>query len=215
MMRAFACAAILPLILAGAPARGVPRKRPPAARLGAWDLSTTNVNANLATGDFSAPSPVVMRRADGSTVHADRAIGNFKKKRATLLGHVVVHDTNGTFGLSSAQHASHEPATLSSDRLVLDDAKHVYDASGSVHYVQGRTTADAAHAHLNDAAHRLDLQGNVHIVQGDRTLSADSATYNTLTGDGEADGNATAMFPGISPSIATPKPIVIRKPRIP
>ena len=97
----------------------------------------------------------------------------------------------------------------------MDDVTHLYDAVGSVHYAQGQTTVDAEKAHLNDLTHRLDLSGKVHVVQGERTLDADTATYNTMTGDGEADGNAMMTFPGVTPSIATPKPIKLPGVKIP
>jgi lipopolysaccharide assembly outer membrane protein LptD (OstA) len=61
----------------------------------------------------------------------------------------------------------------------------------------------------------LTLVGKVHVVQGDRTLDADTATYNTQTGTGEADDNVLVTFPGVTPSIATPKPITVKGPAIP
>lgn len=151
-----------------------------------------------------------MTRADGSVIKADRANGNYKKKQAVLVGNVSVHDTSGTFGLSSAkgtQAQSRGPATLTSDRLRVDDEAHLYDANGNVHYEQGDTHVDAASAHLDDATHILTLTGKVHIVQADRTLDAQTASYNTQTGSGEADSNVVMTFPGVTPSIATPKPI--------
>jgi lipopolysaccharide assembly outer membrane protein LptD (OstA) len=170
------------------------------------------MSANMQTGEFSAPDPVTMKRADGSTVTADRAAGNFKRQEATLYGHVEANDVSGTFGLRSAQsERSKGPAKLSADELYVNDMTHLYDATGSVHYEQGSTVADAERAHLNDATHELDLLGNVHVVDGDRTLDAQKAVYNTQSGDGEADDNVTVTFPGITPSIATPKPVKIPK----
>jgi lipopolysaccharide export system protein LptA len=129
-----------------------------------------------------------------------------------------VHDATGTFGLNSAQGTqaqSRGPATLTADELQLDDKARLYDASGNVHFTQGDTTLDAKTAHLNDATHVLDLAGKVHVVQGDRTLDADRATYNTQIGSGEANNNVLITFPGITPTIATPKPIKIKGPGIP
>ncbi len=201
------------LALGGSVASAAPKKS--AATIGGWTLTTTELDANLKNGAFAAPKHVTMTREDGSIVEADRATGNYKKKRAVLYGHVSVHDATGTFGLKSTQAVKREPATLTADKVALDDGSHLYDADGSVRYIQGQTTADAQKAHLNDATHRLDLTGNVHIVQGERTLDAQNATYNTLTGDGEADGNAMMTFPGVALSIATPKPIILHGPKIP
>jgi lipopolysaccharide export system protein LptA len=215
-------AAVSVMLLAAASvsfASAAPEKNAPPAKatasVGGWTLTTTEVEANLKTGAFKAPKHVTMTRADGSVVDADSATGNYKRKRAVLVGHVSVHDASGTFGLKSAQAVHRDPATLTADKVALDDVSHLYDAKGSVHYAQGPTTVDADTAHLNDVTHRLDLSGKVHVVQGERTLDAATATYNTATGDGEADGNAMMIFPGVTPSIATPKPIILRGPKIP
>jgi lipopolysaccharide export system protein LptA len=217
--------ALVPIValLAAAPAthRTVTPAAPnPAASPSAppWTLVTDQVNANMASGAFSAPDHVKMTRTDGSIIEADRATGNFKQHQASLFGHVSVHDASGTFGLKSAQGTqaqSRGPATLTSDELRVNNDTRLYDASGNVHFTQGDTNVDAQTAHLNDATHVLTLTGKVHIVQGDRTLDAESATYNTQTGSGQADKNVSIMFPGVTPSIATPKPITIKGPGIP
>ena len=190
---------------------------PPPAPAVPWSFLADDVIANVKTGDFSVPGHLQMMRADGSTVEADRAVGNYKRKRAHFYGHVTMHDASGTLGgLSSARNASHVAATLQSDELAIDGIRKLYAATGSVHYVQGPSTADADAAKLNDKTHRLNLNGNVHIVRADRTLDAASAIYNTVTGDGEAVGKVRMVFPsGVHPSLATPKPIVIKNPKIP
>ena len=217
MKRALVLAAAFALIAAAAtPAKNVPP--PPkgtSASIGQWHMKTDQLSANLRSGQFSAPDHVTLTRADGSTVEADRATGNYRHKQATLYGHVSVHDASGTFGLSSAAQSQRGPATLTADQLQLDDTAHLYDATGNVHYEQGDTTADAQSAHLNDATHQLALSGKVHVVQGERTLDAETATYNTVSGMGDADRNVTITFPGVTPSIATPKPIIIKGPAVP
>ncbi len=202
------------------PPTHVPRRENPhpasGAKIGDWNMQTSQLNVNLATGRFSAPKHVNLMRADGSTITADRATGNYKQREASLYGNVVVHDNGGTFGLKSAPaRQSGGPAVLTSDELALDDAAHLYDADGHVHYEQGATKVDAQKAHLNDTTHELDMTGKVHVVQADRTLDADSATYNTATGDGTAQSNVMVTFLGITPSFATPKPIRIKHPKIP
>lgn len=196
----------------------VPKATPapkPAAQIGAWSMVTDQVNANLATGDFSAPDHVTMTRADGSVINADRATGNYKTKQAQLYGNVSVHDQSGTFGLKSSKNVARGPATLTADELTMNDETHLYDATGHVHYVQAQSLVDADTAHLNDATHILVLTGHVHVVDGDRTLDSKSATYNTITGAGVASGDVVMQFPGGNVSIATPKPINIKGPKIP
>lgn len=219
MTRAFAWVAVLVALVAAAPAR---RSRVPATVTPSptpqWHLVTDQLHANMRTGAFSAPDPLTMTRTDGSVIQADRATGNYKQHDATLYGHVSVHDASGTFGLKSAkgtQAQSRGPATLTADELHVNDKTRLYDAKGNVHLVQGDTTVRAQTAHLNDATHVLHLVGKVHVVQGDRTLRSDRATYNTQTGFGVANNNVLITFPGIKPSIATPKPIKIKGPKIP
>lgn len=212
-------AAVLCATLAANAAR-LPAKQKtgePGASIGPWNLLADNLEANLQTGDFSVPGHLRLTRSDGSTVDADRAAGNYKRKRANFYGHVVMHDASGTLGgLSSARNASHEAATLQSDELAIDGISKIYTATGNVHYAQGPSTADADSAKLNDKTHRLHLIGNVHIVRADRTLDAQRAVYNTVSGDGEADGKVRMIFPSsVHPSLATPKPIVIKNPKIP
>jgi lipopolysaccharide assembly outer membrane protein LptD (OstA) len=187
------------------------------ARIGEWSLQTDELIANLQTGDFSAPHHVFATRSDGSTIDADRGTGNYKKRLFNLYGNVTIHDQSGTFGgLSSAQqNASRGPSTLASDELHVDGSTKIYTAAGNVQYVQGATTADADGARLNDRLHQLDLDGHVHVVQDQRTLDAAHATYDTLSDDGVASGDVKMVFPGmIHASIATPKPIVIKNPKI-
>lgn len=220
-----AAGAIVALIAAAPPKRhaAAPHATPsPAPAASAtpqpWTLVTDQLNANMKTGAFSAPDHVKMTRPDGSVIEADRASGNYKQHDATLYGHVSVHDQSGTFGLNSAQGTqaqSRGPATLLADEVRVDDKTKLYDATGNVHFTQGDTKADAQTAHLNDATHVLDLNGAVHVVQGDRTLNAAHATYNTQSGYGTADNNVLITFPGITPTIATPKPIKIKTPGIP
>ena len=215
MTRTIALGAAMLLIAAAAPPKPQPS---PAPQGPVWDMRTTQMHANMATGEFSAPDHVLLTRADGSTVDADRATGNYKMHQATLYGNVIVKDASGTFGLRSASAAQGRgQATLTADQVRLDDAAHTYDATGNVHYVQGDTTVDAQTAHLNDLTHQLDLSGKVHVVQGDRTLDAEHATYNTQSGLGNAltsaGGDVIITMPGPSPSIATPKPL--KAPKIP
>lgn len=189
---------------------------PAAAHVGLWDVKTDKMAANMQTGQFSAPDHVTMTRVDGSVVQADRAVGNYKEKRVSLYGNVSINDVSGSFGLQSGAAAQGKgPATLTSDELFVNDKTRLYDATGHVHYVQGDTTADADTAHLNDKTHELRLEGSVHVVQGDRTLDSETAVYNTKSGSGTADNNVRITFPGITPEIATPKPIVVKGPKIP
>lgn len=215
MKRVLMLAGALALVAAAATPKAAPSANAPAAKIGEWNLKTDQLSANLQSGRFSAPDHVVLTRTDGSVVTADRATGNYKQREATLYGHVSVHDTSGTFGLQSAQSQSRGPGTLTADQLQIDDTSHLYDANGNVHYEQADTTADAQSAHLDDTTHVLTLNGKVHVVQGDRALDAQSVVYNTQSGLGSASNNVTITFPGVTPSIATPKPIIIKGPAVP
>ncbi|MFN2448297.1 MAG: LptA/OstA family protein [Candidatus Baltobacteraceae bacterium] len=208
----------LPALVLAALTAAAPKPHAPAASaaVGTWNVSAAQMDANLTTGQFSVPVPLVMTRSDGSTVQGDRAVGNFKLKRIALYGNVSVHDVSGSFGLQSGQSAQGRGAsTLTSDELLVNDRTRLYDARGNVHYEQGDTKVDAQTAHLNDKTHQITLDGNVHIVQGDRLLDADKAVYNTQSGEGVAQNNVRMEFPGVTPQIATPKPITIKAPKIP
>lgn len=184
--------------------------------VGVWTVEADEMSANMTTGQFSVPHKLLMTRSDGSTVQGDRAVGNFKKKRIALYGDVQVHDVSGSFGLQSASADQNRgPATLTSDDLLIDDRTRLYDARGNVHYEQGETIATSDLAHLNDKTHELTLTGHVHAVQGERSLDSQMAVYNTLTGQGTAQNDVRMEFPGITPEIATPKPITIKGPAIP
>lgn len=220
MMRTASALLIVAALTLGAAKHAPPRK--PAARaaagsaVGTWTVVSSQMAANMLTGQFSVPVPLTMTRTDGSSVKGDRATGNFKEKRIELFGHVEVHDLSGSFGLQSASQAQGKgPATLTSDQLNVNDTTHFYDAGGNVHYEQGATKVDAQSAQLNDLTHVLTLKGAVHVVDADRDLYADTAQFNTQTGDGTAENNVRMEFPGTNAEIATPKPIVIKGPKIP
>jgi len=178
-----------------------------------WVIDTSDAVANMQTGAFSAPSHVRMTRADGSTVDADRAEGNFKRKQSDLYGNVVLHDATGAFGGAvQAANAPRGPATLRCDHLSVDQKTKRYVALGNVHYEQNDATAQAARAVLNDVSHRLVFSGDVHLARGDRTLDAQTVTYDTVTGDSEADTGVRMTFPNTAHvTIATPKPIIIHR----
>lgn len=180
--------------------------------VGVWTVHTTSADMNFHSGDFSAPNKLVMTRVGGD-ISADRASGNFKSKVATLYGHVVMHDVNGSFnGVASAPSSSSGgPATLTADKVNINGK--IYTATGSVHYVQNDTVVDADKGTLNDDTHDLFLEGHVHIVQGARSMEASHVKYNTLSGDAHAEGDVTMQFPSaVHPSIATPRPIHIPNP---
>lgn len=182
--------------------------------VGAWHVQASLLDVSFKTGDFSTPQQVTMTR-QGGDITADRATGNYKTKKATLVGHVVMHDSQGNFaGLSSTTPSnSRGPSTLTADQVQIDGLAKQYAATGHVHYVQADTTVDADKGTLNDEQHDLYLEGNVHINQGDRTMIAGRVRYNTVTGQAHAQDNVTMQFPSeINPHIATPKPIKIKNP---
>ncbi|MGA8532634.1 MAG: LptA/OstA family protein, partial [Candidatus Tumulicola sp.] len=165
------------------------------------------------TGDFSTPAKVVMTR-EGGDVTADRANGNYKTQIVNLIGHVVMHDSQGDYGGigGGADQHSNGPSTLTADKAEIDGAAKVYKAIGNVHYVQADTIVDSDNGTLNDATHDLFLQGNVRIVQGARKVNAQSVVYNTVTDKAHAEGNVTMQFPGqLHRGLATPRPLNVPK----
>ena len=181
-----------------------------------WIVHYTNADFNAKSGDFSIPDHVLITRTTGD-VSADRASGNGKHHVASLFGDVVVHDVNGTFGTHAGASTSGGPATLTSDRLDIDDAAKQYTATGNVHYTHNDTTADADAGLLDDTAHLLKLDGNAHVKQPPKSISADHITYDTVTGDVHAESaparGVLTIFPGgPNRGIAPAKTITIKSP---
>jgi lipopolysaccharide assembly outer membrane protein LptD (OstA) len=200
---------VLVAALAAAMLAAAPPPTGAATTLGVWHMSTSSLDYNFKTGDFSAPQRVELTRVGGD-ITADRADGNFRRQIETLYGDVVMHDMNGTFGgvIGSGTPQSHAPSTLTTDQLRIDGSARIYTATGHVHYVQESTTVDADRAMLNDASHMLYLSGHARVSQGLRSLVAEHITYDTATGQARAEGNVTVEFPStVQPHIATPKPI--------
>ncbi len=204
---------------AAPPHPGKPAPSPAAASgagaafdLGVWTVHASSVDANFKTGDFSTPAKVVMTRTGGD-VTADRANGNYKTQIVNLVGHVVMHDSQGDYGGIGGQGAgSNGPSTLTADKAAIDGTAKIYKAIGNVHYVQADTVVDADTGTLNDATHDLLLNGNVRIVQGLRKINAESVVYNTITDKAHAQGNVTMQFPGqLHRGLATPKPLHVPK----
>jgi lipopolysaccharide assembly outer membrane protein LptD (OstA) len=181
-------------------------KPPATAAFGVWTVHMTQVSWNTRTGAFSTPSQVRIIRPGGD-VTADRGNGNFKTKRMSLFGNVVLHDSQGAFDTSTNHNRA--PATLTCNQLEIDDVAKVYTAIGNVHYIQADTISDSDRANLDDLSHALTLDGNVRIKQGQRTFSGDHVTYNTVSGDAHATGKDVVLtFPGGAPRpLATPRPI--------
>jgi len=181
-----------------------------------WVVHYTSADFNAKTGDFSIPTHVLITRASGD-VNADRADGNGKKHLASFFGHVIVHDVNGAFGTHLGSSTSGGPATLTCDRLDIDDAAKRYTATGTVHYVHNDTVADADSGVLDDKAHLLKLDGHAHVVQPPKSMTADHITYDTLTSDVHAESEPSrgvvTIFPGgPGPAIVPAKKITIRNP---
>ena len=182
----------------------------------AWVVHYTGAEFDAKNGDFSIPNHVTITRNSGD-VSADRANGNGKKHLASLFGHVVVNDVNGTFGTHVGASTKGGPATLTTDRLDIDDAAKRYTATGDVHYTHNETVADSDAGLLDDKAHLLKLDGNAHVVQGPKSMKADHITYDTVTNDIHAESvpsrGVVTVFPGgPGPAIVPAKKITIRNP---
>lgn len=192
------------------PVSGSPAPAPPGAAtaaFGVWTVHTTNVDAK-GNGPFTVPNKLTILRPGGDAA-ADRATGNYKTKKLTLYGNVVVHDSQGAFDAAGGANRNHAPSTLTCDQLQIDNVAKVYIAIGNVHYSQAESSGAADKATMNDLEHTLLLEGNVHVSQIDRQMSADRILYNTATGDAHATGkDVTMTFPaGQGPHLATPRPL--------
>jgi prepilin-type processing-associated H-X9-DG protein len=198
-------------------AKPTPSPEPSPTAEDVWTVHYTVADFDSVSGDFSIPNHVLITRSSGD-VSGDRASGNGKHRIVNLYGHVIVHDLQSTFGVqSAAQTASRGPATLTTDQLAADDIAKTYIATGNVHYTQADTVADADQGQLDDRSNMLHLDGHAHVVQGARTLQADHLAYNTVSGVAHAESapshGVIMIFPsGITRSVATPKPIVIKNP---
>lgn len=155
-----ALAAVLVFALLGA--------APPSMQIGGWDLRTEDVVTNIQTGSFTLPNHVNLVRADGSTIDADRATGNFKQRSIDLSGHVVMHDNSGAMGAQigvAAKSKRNEPATITSDTMHIDETQRLYVATGSVKYVQGTSTMNADRVEVDNGRHKVHLSGHVRVAQ--------------------------------------------------
>jgi len=178
---------ILALLAAmAAPAAALPSgfSKAVTQHFGVWSVHMTVVDYDLKTGDFSTPNHVTLTRT-GAQVNADRARGNLKRKMAVLTGHVTMADQTGVKG----------PSSMSADAVQIEGGGTLYVATGDVRYEQGATIASSDRGTLDQIAHVMTLDGNVHIVNGARTLDAQHATYNTITGQGQAL-HGTFQVPG-------------------
>jgi len=141
--------------------------KPPALSFGGWSMQTSDVVTNVMTGDFTLPAHVSMQRSDGSTVDADRASGNFKRRTIDLNGHVVLHDNGGALGKRVGVNAGKKPkpATMDCNRLQIDEIANLYVATGAVKYKQGTSVMNADKVVLDNGKHKVHLSGHVKVSQ--------------------------------------------------
>lgn len=169
MNRRIITAILAALVFTAQAASGAPAKSPDNSAVGFglsdWHVSTGELDIqNYQTGDFTAPQPITLTRP-GSSIHADRAVGNFVRKQATLTGNVVLHDDNGVLTKLSGAGGSNKPATLTCDTLQIDGVSKTYTATGNVHFNQGASQVSADRAVINGATHELHLFGHVQLQQ--------------------------------------------------
>lgn len=164
--------ALIILTVCAASASAAPRSMPPppGAPAGAgfsfsdWHVATGQLDANWQSGAFTTPGRIVLTRP-GSDIQADRAVGNWKQRAATLTGHVVLHDNNGVLTNFAGQSNSHAPATLTCDNLTIDGTTKTYVATGNVHFTQGASAVRSDRAVMNGLTHEIHLYGNVQLTQ--------------------------------------------------
>jgi len=185
-------AVLMVVLLTGIAARSAPASQPHVFfNMGLCRISTAALDTNnFRAGDFTIPSHISVYCPNRS-IEADRARGNFGRKRATLYGHVVIHDAQGGAGLadfSPSGSASSGPATLTSDELQIDSLNKTYTAIGDVHYQQGNRTIDARQGTLDDNSKILTLE-SLHFAEGVQSGNANHGVLNDLTHDLDLTGS--------------------------
>lgn len=148
-----------------------PVKPPPGAAAGAgfsfedWTINTDTLDANWTSGSFNSPGHITLTRP-GNSIDADRATGNMKLHQAVLVGHVILHDSNGALtGFAGTASRSNVPATLTCDNLNIDGVSKTYTATGNVFFIQGGRSVRADRAIMNGATHDIHLFGHVQLKQ--------------------------------------------------
>lgn len=130
-----------------------------------WHVTTDQLDTNWQSGVFNAPGHITLTRV-GSDISADRASGNFKQHQATLIGHVVLHDSNGVLTNFAGQASgSPKPAMLTCDTLNIQGTSRTYVATGNVYFKQGSSEVRASRAIMNGITHEIHLSGNVQLTQ--------------------------------------------------
>jgi lipopolysaccharide assembly outer membrane protein LptD (OstA) len=171
-----------------------------------YHIVTAQAHTNLETGDFSMPQKVRLTRP-GTDAVADSAHGNSKRGLATLVGHVVVHDSgNAPEAAGASAYKGSGPATLLCDQLDVDARAKLYTAIGHVHFTQGASSGSADRAVLDRATGKLHLEGDVHLSQNGSTLVAQTVDYNLNTRDADMTGSPVQMTEPANQTVATPSP---------
>ena len=171
-----------------------------------YHIDTNRARYNLDTGEFTMPEKVRLTRP-GTDAIADSAHGNSKLGIATLLGHVVVHDSGNAPEAAGAAYRGSGPATLMCDQLDVDARAKLYTATGHVHFAQGSSTGTADKAILNRGTSQLHLEGDVHLSQNGSSIAASVVDYNLTTKDAEVQGSPVKMVePVTNPAPPPPSP---------
>ena len=113
-------------------------------------LQTAKITSNSTLGDFMIPGHFHATR-QGAEITADRASGNTRSNKASIVGHVVVN-------------IPRRGGTLTCDQLNIDGAHRIYHAIGNVHYQEPSREATADRADIDEAGHMLRMRGNVHVT---------------------------------------------------
>jgi len=204
-----ALAAFVLLATTAGPARGAPPPHPGgqgSVETPDYHIDTNRARYRLDSGDFTMPEKVHLTRP-GTDAIADSAHGNSKLGTATLIGHVVVHDS-GTAPEAAgvAPYRGAGPATLTCDQLDIDARAKLYTAMGHVHFMQGPSTGTSDKAVLNRSNGNLHLEGDVHLTQNGSTITAQSIDYNLITKEADVQGAPVKMTEPVANPPPLPKP---------
>jgi lipopolysaccharide export system protein LptA len=170
-----------------------------------YQLETDETLMNFKTGDFTMPHEVRVTRP-GTDARGDHAKGNNKIGTATLIGHVVVHDSGSAPEASDAGPDYQGPATITCDELTIDTKTKSYDGHGNLRFVQGNRVGTADRGVLNQTAHTLHLEGNVVLAEGATSMKANVVDYNLQTRDVIASGGPMTIREPIPERSSGPPP---------
>jgi lipopolysaccharide assembly outer membrane protein LptD (OstA) len=113
-------------------------------------LKTATIGSDSSTGDFTIPGSFQATR-QGVDISGDRAHGNTRSNKVSVIGDVVVKVLKRS-------------GMLTCDRMEIDGARRLYHAIGNVRYIEPSRDLAADSADMNEATHMLHMKGHVRVT---------------------------------------------------